>query len=541
METEGRKSTGSRRSDDAIARMAADAFAAMADEPLESSASLRQSDEAIDPVAQEDGGSHETALPADPAPASPAPADAAPARSTSNRRRLASLVRGRLARDTLLRSSALLVIDNVTISAIGGICSLLAARLWPATAVGTVAAVAGALGLIVAGATLGMPSTVIKFLKHEVNQAGLMLEILLVTCATGAVLALAVVVIPGHLGVPVDHLGAQIPAAVMMITYALATTITGVADPAFIARQEVGLIMFKDVTAVLIRVVVVIVLADTGATGLFGTFVIYASVAAAIDLILLRRQLVRTQPRRTVIRFTMIRARARFAAGNQIATLVAMIPLTLLPTLVAARLGTASSAYVAIALQVVLILTMVPAMTSQALLAELSDRPEDLLSTALKALRGAYLVTVPVALVVAIAAPDILMLFGHRYSVHSTAFLRWAAAASLFFTFNYVGDVVLVARSKIHAYGAVNIIGTLLIVGFLIAATTPGHGLTWLGPAWFLGQLTYMCVGASTIAWFARHRTLPGQRTDASSQPPRMDPPWVRFLEEFERDVNRLH
>ncbi|HVM65024.1 MAG TPA: hypothetical protein VMU14_09200, partial [Acidimicrobiales bacterium] len=69
-------------------------------------------------------------------------------------------------------------------------------------------------------------------------------------------------------------------------------------------------------------------------------------------------------------------------------------------------------------------------------------------------------------------------------------------------SFNYVADVALIARSRVAAYVAVNVGGTVAALGAPIALMSAGVGAAGLG--WALGQFGYMIVAAVTIA--ADHR-----------------------------------
>ena len=73
-----------------------------------------------------------------------------------------------------------------------------------------------------------------------------------------------------------------------------------------------------------------------------------------------------------------LRSRFSFAVGIYVALIVASTPIYLLPVITAALSGTANAAYIAIALQVSAVLTLVPTQTGQSLLSDLSQRPERL-------------------------------------------------------------------------------------------------------------------------------------------------------------------
>lgn len=405
-------------------------------------------------------------------------------------------------------TSALLIADNLTIGAIGGICSILAARLWPPRDVGSVSAVVGALGFIVTIATLGMPSTVVRFLNRERNQASLMRQVLAVTLGLGGIAALAVAFVPGHLGVPITDLHAGPAVTALLVTVYVTMSVVGaVSDPAFLARQEVSFVFRKDVAASAARVLVLLAFAGTNAAGLLCAMTLYVMIAALVDLGMLRWRL-RDDDRPTTRSppFHLLRGRANFAIGSHIATVISLAPTLLLATLVGASLGPASAAFVAIPMQINALLTVIPSMTAQSLMAELSARPEALLEPVRKALRAAYATTIPLAIVIVIAAPVIMSLFGHRYEVHASGTLRWLAASSVFFVFNYAGDIVLLARGRMAAYVVVNLVGTLAVMAAVVFAIT--QRLSLVGPAWFVAQGIYAATSALTISRFASRADL---------------------------------
>jgi O-antigen/teichoic acid export membrane protein len=420
-------------------------------------------------------------------------------RSVEHQRSMLRSVRSRFD-DPLLRTATLLITDNVALAAFGAGCTVIATRSWSTQAVGAVAAVSGGLNILVVTCALGMPSTVIRFLRAESNQRRLMRQAWTATSALAIVSALVVSAIPGHLGIPLASLG--IPKWLIPLTatiYVVANVIVTVGDPAYTARQEVGFMVAKDVTASLVRIALLLALSGRGTSALWIVMLVYTATAACIDLVLVSRRLTRAEaeaPRRR--RFGLIRQHSSFAAGNQLATVIATAPTFALPAVVAALVNTRSAAFVAVPLQIAGLLTVIASMTGQSLLSELARVPEKLLQTATRAVCIAYAATLVAAGALAVAAPYILLAFGSDYSTHGTAFLRWLAAGSFFFVFNYIADITLLAQRKVSAYVFVNTAGTAALLGLVFLGLS-NHGLEDLGPAWFAGQAVYAVLAALTL------------------------------------------
>jgi O-antigen/teichoic acid export membrane protein len=425
--------------------------------------------------------------------------DAARVRRPSRVRRFVDAIRA----DALTRSSGLLVADYLFIGLIGGLCSVIMARGWSTHDVGAVVGIAGAVSLIITASSSGIASTITRFLGSEHDQRRFVLEAILLGVSIGLLLAAVVSFVPGHLGVPVHNLGVSDPVVFCLIAaYVTCSIVVSVTDPAFLSRKEVSYAVAKDVTASIARIALMFALLGTGAVGLFGASIGYVAIGAFIDLGLIAWRL-RNRRAHSILRFQMMRERVRFAVGSHSAALVAAVPSALVVTIVAAHLGAKTAAYVGIPLAVATYITIIPTMTAQALLAELTDTRVDVPGTAARALRLSYAGTLPAAAVIGLAAPYVLLVYGHNYSAHGADILRWAAAATIFSTFNYLGDTVLLARQKIAAYNAVNVLGSAAILLCVIAAVMAGR--PWIGPALFVGQALY---ASASITMLLRYGTV---------------------------------
>ena len=422
------------------------------------------------------------------------------ARRRSPLRHAADAVRA----DALTRSSGLLIADYLFIGLIGGLCSVIMARGWSAHDVGAVAGIAGAVGLIVTASSSGIASTITRFLGSEDDQRRFVVEAILLGISIGLLLAAVVSFLPGHLGVPVQNLGVSDPVVFCLIgAYVASSIVVAVTDPAFLSRKEVSYAVAKDVTASLARIAVMLAFLGTSAVGLFGASIAYVAIGAFIDLGLIAWRLRNRRTQANILRFEMMRERVRFAVGSHSAALVAAVPPALVVTIVAAHLGPETAAYVGIPLAVAAYVTIIPTMTAQALLAELTGAEIDVPMTAARALLLSYAGTLPLAAGIILLAPYVLLIYGHNYSEHGADILRWAAAATVFSTFNYVGDTVLLARQKMAAYNAVNLLGSAAILVCVVAAVMAGR--LWIGPAVFVGQALY---ASASITMLLRHGTV---------------------------------
>jgi glycosyltransferase involved in cell wall biosynthesis/O-antigen/teichoic acid export membrane protein len=407
--------------------------------------------------------------------------------------------------DALTRNSTLLVLDFLIVGAIGGICGILAAHEWSPHAIGAVGAITGVVTLLSTATSTGVGSTITRFLGGERNQLSFALEAIGLTVVAGLALVAAVSFVPGHFGVPLSDLPVSTPVAFLLLAaYVTASNIVAVTDPAFLSRGEVSYAVVKDIVASLARIGILVALIGTSATGLLSVAIIYGGLSAALDLGLVGWRLRDTGDHGGLLSLRQLRGRLRFAIGSHVAMLVAIIPSALLVTIVAALDNATVAAYVSIPMLVLTYVNIIPAMTSQALLADLSREDVDVPASAVRALRIAYAGARPVAALLIVLAPLVLRIFGHVYAEHGVGFVRWIIAATVFATFNYIGDTVLLARQRVLAYNLVNGLGTVSIMTCVIVGVTLGFG--WIGPAWFVGQLLYAVISLITLSRYGSLR-----------------------------------
>jgi len=430
---------------------------------------------------------------------------------SGGRAQLVARVRGfitALRSDRLYRTSVLLIGDSFFLGALSGLFILIATHVWQPRAIGVVSAIIGATGLLETVALLGLPATIVAHLAGEPDQALMVRGALLISVPVGIVLLSALWIVPGHFGVPFSDLGVGTPTEVTLTMILVVGTLIGsLIDPAFLARQEVSWSVGKDVSAMAIRFIALGILIGTGTAGYFAVAVIYAGSSALIDIVLFRWRVRRIPGSNSKWGLGLVWSHASFAVGSQVAVLASILPTSLLPLIVLSRLGPTDAAYAAIPVIIIGILIVVPAMTAQSLFAELAGHPEEILVPVRKALRSAYIVTLPLAVVVIGVAPLLLQLFGHGYSVHGRDLLRWGAASSVFFCLNYISDIVLLARKLVTAYVIANVVGSVFVLVSLYLSVS--YGLGGLGLGWFIGQACYCAVSCVVLTTYVGRQNLP--------------------------------
>jgi O-antigen/teichoic acid export membrane protein len=386
----------------------------------------------------------------------------------------------------LYRSSFALMLTTGLNGILGFAYWVLAARLYPAKAVGIGAGAISAMMLVSSLGWIGLQYVLLRFVPVA-GGAQTRLVRLIYAAAIGIGLAAAGLFLVGfaHLA----GLGAltQSPLTVLLFATSIALWVVfSLQDPVLIGLRRAGWVPIENAAFGAIKALLLVVLAaSASAWAIFGAWVLgliglVVVINAALFGRLLRREQgvpARLPPRRQLV---------RFAAGHHLVAVTAAIPDSLVSLLVLAFMPGTANAYYYSAWAVsfsfrLLAVNMSNALTVEGALAETKVR-----SLVLQVSRLALAVVIPLVVVVVLFADQIMRAFGPEYD-HAANLLRVFALALIPFTF--VNFVIAVERIRQRVGRA------LLIAGSATVATIgldlwliPSVGLTGAGVGWLIGQ-----------------------------------------------------
>lgn len=403
-------------------------------------------------------------------------------------------VTARLLGDALRRGAALLLLNSMLLALFGMVFWAVGARLFPEAAVGAFAGVTSAAALMAAVAALGLPTTMMRHLVPAGCPRDLVVGAVAAVGAAGTAACLVAVVLvgpflPGDLGIPLGDADAA-----WVTALAVVASVGAVTDAALIAVRAPGAVVAKNLAGSVVKVVALPLAPLVGAHGTTGLLVAYtggAAVAALLGWHTLSARLVRSEDRSRPL--AALRRHARFSRWSYLGTVVGITPLTIYPLLVLAIRGPQETAWFAVALMVAGFLTFVPSTTAQVLVAEVARDPGSARRQTRVALTHVYGLLTPAALVLIVAAPLILSVFGPAYREGGTATLRLLALGALISGAAYLVDSLLAARDRIRLYVLMNLVNAVLVLG-LAGALLP-QGLAASAVGWCVAQALSLAAG----------------------------------------------
>ncbi|MEV0828789.1 glycosyltransferase [Nonomuraea rubra] len=414
-----------------------------------------------------------------------------------------------LFRNVLVRGTFLLLVNTVLLAAGGFVFFTLAARNYPVAAVGWLTAVTASVNLLSTVASLGLPTTLLRHLVKAGDPRRLAATAVIAVGAIGGVLALLSLLVLAPLLPGGPELIRQPGTIVLVTALVMVTAVGGTLDAGLVAVRGTGALLAKNVVGTVLKVGALLPLVPLGFTGLVlayggGTLLACLLGGAALWRRLRRPEGARARPGELLRRYLP------FSAAGYLATVLGMLPSTVVPLEVLAVQGPQAAAYFAIAFQVAAFLSFIPSTSAQVLFAE--AQRISLRRYLRKAVAGIYGLLVPAVAVIVAGAPYILRVFGEGYAAQAARPLRVLALAALVGAGNYLVDTILISRDRTGAYVFMNGANAVLVLG-LVAALLP-YGLTAAALGWTLAQGLSLLLGAGVlVASFAT-----GRRAKASGR-----------------------
>jgi O-antigen/teichoic acid export membrane protein len=398
--------------------------------------------------------------------------------------------------DALYRGSLTLIANTVATSAIGLVFWSLAAHRYPASAVGVFSSVTAGASLLAAIAALGLPNVIIRHIASVQNARELMIVAVTAIATVGTVLCLVIVLVLGpHLPASLDlqQRGERVLLVTALVTL---TAVSSILEVGLIATRSSHDVLIKNLAGSIARVVAMLLLVSLAASGLLIAYGLGLVLTIVLGGVMLDRQIGAKRTR--FGSFRVLRNYLSITSGNYVATIMGILPASIVPLEVLVVLGAAETGRFAVAFLIGGFLNVIPATVAQVLFAEASREGAPLRGQLRKAIRGVYGLLLPAIVIVIAAAPFMLRLFGAGYAMAATGCLRVLALSALFTGGTYLVDSLLIARDRIAAYIFMNGANAALVLGFV--GILARRGLTAAAVGWALAQGLSLLLGVLVLA-----------------------------------------
>lgn len=386
--------------------------------------------------------------------------------------------------DHLVRNSLYLMLSAAIQGGLGFIFWTIMARLYSTDDVGRASSLISATALITYFSLFGLNTTLMRFLPTSRRKHSLLTAAFVLVACSGAVIGLGYILLIPVIAPRLAFVTHQPALALGFVLLTSAAALNLLTDSVFISTRKAGFCALTDgVVGGFGKIIFGVLLAGTGAYGLYGASVGASATAALVSVVLIVMTF-RWRPSLTGS-FRTIRPLLGFSGANYAANAIQLLPTLVVPLFVLDRIGAQAAAYYFVAFQMAGLLYAAVYAVESAFMAEGSQAKADWRAVRRRSRRLAVRIFVPAGAFLALTAHWILLAFGVKYSQHATTSLELLAASVIPLAACNWSWTVLRLRGKLSALVASTAVYSTAVCGF--AWMLSSHGLTWVAAAWPIG------------------------------------------------------
>jgi glucosyl-dolichyl phosphate glucuronosyltransferase len=408
-----------------------------------------------------------------------------------------------MAGDKLVRSSLFLTSNKVGGAILAFVFWFVVARIFTPEQVGIATSLINSAGMIAFLSMCGLDITIIRFHSSGREPNALVTQSLAIVSAVAAVMAAGYVMLVPYYEPSLGFVRSNILYAVGLVAGSVLGSISMLTDAVFIAMRKTECNLYINcLLHGLARMVLLFLLTGLGAYGIFGsTIVAYLIVVVGSLLYLTRATAFRFDFR---LRGGIPRHQVGYSASGYVASVFAMAPRMILPLIALHSLGNAGAGYYYLTFQMATIIYWLATGAGEALLSEGAFDESQLPRLLRRSAILSMALIIPSVLVLWLAGPDLLSLFGHDYVEHGSELVSVLALGALPVTLTTWGGFLLRLTGQMRS---------LVLSSFACAAVSMGlaevwaqRGLVWLGWAWFAGNMAGAVLVLAALAAHYRSR-----------------------------------
>jgi O-antigen/teichoic acid export membrane protein len=402
----------------------------------------------------------------------------------------------------LYRSSFALMLTTGLNGILGFAYWVLAARLYPAKAVGIGAGAISAMTLVSSLGWVGLQFVLLRYVPVAGRAQARLVRLCYVAAIAIALVATAIF-LAGFARLAGLGILTESPLTVVLFGVSIVFWVMfSLQDPVLIGLRRAGWVPVENATFGAIKAALLVALAaSASAWAILGAWVLgLVGLVMVVNVALFGRLL--SKERTVPSRLPSQRQLVRFATGHHFVAVTAAIPDSLVSLLVLAFMPGAANAYYYSAWAVSFSFRLLAVNMSNALIVEGALAESKVRSLVRQVSRMAFVVVIPLVVVVVAGADPIMAAFGPKYTQAANLLRLFAVALIPFTILNFV---IAVERIQERAGRALLIAGasTALTIG-LDLWLIPSVGLTGAGWGWLIGQT----LGAVIAAWLTMRRAV---------------------------------
>ena len=402
--------------------------------------------------------------------------------------------------NSLYRNAFYLMLTGAVTSLLGFFFWMVVARFYSEAEVGYSSAIISAINLITLVSLVGLNFAIIRFLSAASRPREL-INSSLTFCGLISLIAAAIFVAGIDVWSPaLSFVKDNAIFFLAFVVVAMLTTVSRLTDSVFVAKRRAGFVLSRNAIFSLLKIPLPIALAFFLHTfGVVISWGVALAVALVFSLLLFLPRVEDGYKPIPTLNAGGTKDILRYSGGSYITSLLARLPIVILPLLVINLLGTEDNAYFYIAWMIAGLLTAIPRSVSRSLFAEGSHRQENIKEHVTRSIKLTFLLLVPAVVVLIIAAKWILLAFGESYSANALTLLFLLSISNLPRGINLVYVGLLRVQYRLKELVIIRGSTAVAVVALSLLAI-PAYGIMGVGYVWLGVQVALSIVLACRLA-----------------------------------------
>jgi O-antigen/teichoic acid export membrane protein len=411
----------------------------------------------------------------------------------------------------LLRGAYSLVANTAVTSALGMGFWVAAARLYSSVDVGRDTVLISVMIELSTVCQLNMGNGIVRFLPDFGDRSARALGGAYALAGIAAlVLGTAFILVAPQLSHQLTYLGDDAALAVSFVAALVLWGVFTLQDAALMATRRAPWIPIENGLFGVLKLVALPVFLLAGAVnGVYLAWVLpMALLLIPVNLLVFRRAIpghLTGGARESSVSRLGTRRVVRFLAQDYLASIFTQATLTVLPLLVIAILGARQSAYFAMPFTIVMAFDTFAYSACTSLVVEATLEQESLRALTMVFVRRVLVLLMPAAALLALAAPLVMLPFGHAYAEHGAAVLRLLLCASVFRAVIALFSAVSRVQGRGLRLALVECALLVIVLGSAIPLAR-SYGIEGVGAAWLGANAVIFVAVLPLLVGFLRER-----------------------------------
>lgn len=385
-----------------------------------------------------------------------------------------------------------------TMAVFGFIFWLVVAHLYRPDQLGIASTLVSSMIFISYLSLLGFNNTILRFLPLSKRRNEQIDTSIILVASAAIIVSILFVIIAPSFSPKLAILHKNMFYSVSFVLMCTGAALNLIADGIYIAYRSASYNFALDgIVGGAIQVVIPFLLIILGSYGIFAAQGGSTFIAMLLSFIYLIKKF-HYRPSFKIDR-EILRNVVHYSLWNYLSNLLATLPTIVLPLIILNKLGAPSAGYYYLSYMMANVLFTIAYAVSQSLFAEGSYAERELIELTKRALLFLGATVIPASILLGLAGPLVLGIFGKNYGTNGHAVITILACTGPFLAINVLGSVILSIEKKLKTLAFTSLVYAILISG--LAYEWASKGIAWVAASWLAGTAISSVIIAGIIIY----------------------------------------